>query len=129
MNEVNSLRKQIEREFLEKMRLEETIMETMRQKMTMDKVTQYANKMANKTRKLIAEQVSVCSRLWSPQRRLRLKAGLKSTFGWYQKSWWLTFQNDAVTEHRQQAWYFTEATKAIASMPPGHCLGGLEMPQ
>ena len=63
MNEVNSLRKQIEREFLEKMRLEETIMETMRQKMTMDKVTQYANKMANKTRKLIAEQVSVCSRL------------------------------------------------------------------
>ena len=25
-----------------------------------------------------------------------------------------------------QAWYFTEATKAIAFMPPGHCLGALE---
>ena len=25
-----------------------------------------------------------------------------------------------------QAWYFTEATKAIASMHPGHCLGALE---
>ena len=25
------------------------------------------------------------------------------------------------------AWYFTEATKAIASMPPGHCLGALKM--
>ena len=30
---------------------------------------------------------------------------------------------------REQAWYFTEATKAIASMPPGHCLGALEMLQ
>ena len=28
---------------------------------------------------------------------------------------------------RGQAWYFTEATKAIASMPPSHCLGALEM--
>ena len=28
-----------------------------------------------------------------------------------------------------QAWYFTEATKAIASVSPGHCLGALEMLQ
>ena len=28
-----------------------------------------------------------------------------------------------------QAWYFTKATKTIASMPPGHCLGALEMIQ
>ena len=27
----------------------------------------------------------------------------------------------------RRAWYFTEATKATASMPPGHCLGALEM--
>ena len=28
-----------------------------------------------------------------------------------------------------QAWYFTEAMKVIASMPPGHCLGALAMLQ
>ena len=28
-----------------------------------------------------------------------------------------------------QALNFTEATKAIASAPPGHCLGALEMPK
>ena len=29
----------------------------------------------------------------------------------------------------EQARYFTEATKAIASVTPGHCLGALEMIQ
>ena len=37
---------------------------------------------------------------------------LSSSFLW----WW-------------QAWYFTEATKAIASVTPGHCLGALKMIQ
>ena len=32
-------------------------------------------------------------------------------------------------KHIMQAWYFTEATKAIVSMPPGQCLGALEMLQ
>ena len=30
---------------------------------------------------------------------------------------------------KSQVCYLTEATKAIASMPPGHCLGALEMLQ
>ena len=36
---------------------------------------------------------------------------------------------DLVLKTDSQAWYLTEATEAIASMPPGHCLGALEMLQ
>ncbi len=58
LNELNSLRKQIEQEFQRKMKLEEDIMETMRNKLTMDKASEYARKMAGKIRTRIAEAVS-----------------------------------------------------------------------
>ena len=39
----------------------------------------------------------------------------------------LTFINP--DKHHPEAQYVTEATEAIASMPPGQCLGALEMLQ
>ncbi|PIK45458.1 hypothetical protein BSL78_17690, partial [Apostichopus japonicus] len=55
LNELVALRKQTEREYQEKLQLEENIMDAMRSKLTADKVTYYANKMAGKVRKGIAE--------------------------------------------------------------------------
>ena len=57
MNELTALRKQIEREYQEKLRLEEAIMDTLRNKMTMDKAAHYAQMMAGNIRKRIADQV------------------------------------------------------------------------
>ncbi|XP_013409019.1 coiled-coil domain-containing protein 40 isoform X1 [Lingula anatina] len=50
LNELNALRKQIEREYLEKVRLEDEIMEMMRQQLTMDKASQYTEKLTGKLR-------------------------------------------------------------------------------
>lgn len=58
LNELNSLRKQIEQEFQRKMKLEEDIIETLRNKLTMDKASEYAKKTATKLRTRIAEAVS-----------------------------------------------------------------------
>ncbi|XP_052261678.1 coiled-coil domain-containing protein 40-like isoform X2 [Dreissena polymorpha] len=51
-NELNALRKQIEREYLEKVKLEDDIMEKMRSQLTMDKAAQYTKKLTGKKREL-----------------------------------------------------------------------------
>lgn len=52
LNELNALRKQIEREYLEKVELEDEIMEKMRTQLTMDKASQYTKKLTTKQRDL-----------------------------------------------------------------------------
>ena len=49
-NEVTALRKQIEREYLEKVRLEDEILEKLRSQLTMDKASKYTNKLTTKLR-------------------------------------------------------------------------------
>ncbi|XP_033121483.1 coiled-coil domain-containing protein 40-like [Anneissia japonica] len=56
LHELNGLRKQIEKEFQEKVTMEDKVMETMRNKLTMEKASQYTKRMASKTRQLIKEQ-------------------------------------------------------------------------
>ena len=50
MNELTSLRKQIEREYAEKVELEDQIMEKMRSHLTMDKAAKYTKKLTGKLR-------------------------------------------------------------------------------
>jgi hypothetical protein len=57
-NELTALRKQIEREFLEKVGLEDAIMEKLRSQLTMDKATQYTKKMTDRLRRRATELVS-----------------------------------------------------------------------
>lgn len=65
LNELNVLRKQIEREYLEKVELEDEIMEKMRIQFTMDKAFQYIKKLTIKQRDLIKSLVSIvcCCRM------------------------------------------------------------------
>lgn len=65
LNELNALRKQIEREYLEKVELEDEIMEKMRTQLTMDKASQYTKKLTTKQRDLTKSLVSTvcCSRI------------------------------------------------------------------
>ncbi|KAF6040311.1 CCDC40 [Bugula neritina] len=49
-NEINSLRKQIEKEFLEKGKLEDDIMEVIRNQLTFDKAAQYTDRITKKCR-------------------------------------------------------------------------------
>ena len=56
-NELNALRKQIEREYLEKVKLEDDIMEKMRSQLTMDKAAQYTKKLTSKKRELTKQLV------------------------------------------------------------------------
>lgn len=56
-NELNALRKQIEREYLEKVKLEDDIMEKMRSQLTMDKAAQYTKKLTTKKRELTKQLV------------------------------------------------------------------------
>lgn len=58
-NELNALRKQIEREYLEKVKLEDDIMEKMRSQLTMDKAAQYTKKLTGKQRELTKQLVSI----------------------------------------------------------------------
>ena len=58
MNELNALRKQIEREYLEKVKLEDDIMEKMRSQLTMDKASQYTKKLTFKKRELTKQLVT-----------------------------------------------------------------------
>ena len=57
-NEANILRKQIEREFLEKVKLEDMAMEKMREQLTAEKASQYTKKVTDKVRKRATELVS-----------------------------------------------------------------------
>ena len=57
-NELTALRKQIEREFLEKVKLEDVIMEKMRSQLTMDKAAKYSKKVTDKVRRRATELVS-----------------------------------------------------------------------
>ncbi|CAH3039798.1 unnamed protein product [Pocillopora meandrina] len=54
-NEITALRKQIEREFGEKIKLEDNIMEKMRSQLTLDKAAQYTKKMTDKLRRRATE--------------------------------------------------------------------------
>ncbi|KAJ7340194.1 Coiled-coil domain-containing protein 40 [Desmophyllum pertusum] len=54
-NEITALRKQIEREFMEKIKLEDNIMEKMRSQLTLDKAAQYTKKMTDKLRRRATE--------------------------------------------------------------------------
>ena len=56
-NEVTALRKQTEREFLEKIKIEDNIMEKMRSQLTLDKAAQYTKKMTDRLRKRATELV------------------------------------------------------------------------
>lgn len=56
-NELTALRKQIEREYLEKVGLEDAIMEKLRTQLTVDKATQYTKKMTDRLRRRAAELV------------------------------------------------------------------------
>ena len=60
--EVTSLRKQIEQEYLAKVKLEDDILERMRAQLTMDKASQYSKKLTKKTRDLTKHLV--CSILF-----------------------------------------------------------------
>ena len=59
MNEVNALRKQIEREYLEKVKLEDDVMEMMRSQLTLDKASKYTDKLTNKLRSRTKELVGL----------------------------------------------------------------------
>jgi len=54
-NEITALRKQIEREFLEKIKIEDNIMEKMRSQLTLDKAAQYTKKMTDRLRRRATE--------------------------------------------------------------------------
>lgn len=56
-NELATLRKQIEREFLEKIKVEDNIMEKMRSQLTLDKAAQYTKKVTDKLRRRATELV------------------------------------------------------------------------
>ena len=56
-NEITALRKQIEREFLEKIKIEDNIMEKMRSQLTLDKAAQYTKKMTDRLRRRATELV------------------------------------------------------------------------
>ena len=58
-NEADVLRKQIEREFSEKVKLEDMIMEKMREQLTADKASQYTKKVTDKVRRRATELVSM----------------------------------------------------------------------
>ena len=62
-NEITALRKQTEREFLEKIKIEDNIMEKMRSQLTLDKAAQYTKKMTDRLRKRATELVCVNKRL------------------------------------------------------------------
>ena len=52
-----NLRKLIEREFLDKIKLEDVIMDTMQQQLTADKASQYTKKMTSKIRRRATQLV------------------------------------------------------------------------
>lgn len=56
--ELNNLRKQIEAEFQEKVKLEDEIMEKLRSQLTIEKAAQYTEKLTNKLRTRTKELVS-----------------------------------------------------------------------
>jgi hypothetical protein len=56
-SELTALRKQIEREYEEKLRIEESIMEKLRSQMTLDKAAQYSKKVTDKIKKRGTELV------------------------------------------------------------------------
>ncbi|XP_077980301.1 coiled-coil domain-containing protein 40-like [Glandiceps talaboti] len=58
LNELNALRKQIEREYQEKVRLEDEILAKLREELTMDKAAKYTKKMTDKLRARTREQES-----------------------------------------------------------------------
>ena len=58
-SELTALRKQIEREYEEKVRIEESIMEKLRNQMTLDKAAQYSKKVTDKIKKRGTELVGV----------------------------------------------------------------------
>ena len=58
LNELNALRKQIEREYLEKVKLEDEILEKLRSQLTLDKASQYTDKLTGKLRSRTKDLVS-----------------------------------------------------------------------
>lgn len=59
MNEVDALRKLIEREYLEKVKLEDEVMEKMRSQLTLDKASKYTDKLTKKLRTRTKELVRI----------------------------------------------------------------------
>lgn len=57
-NEVTALRKQIEKEYLERVKLEDEILEKIRSQLTVDKAAKYTNKLVGKTRMSTKDLVS-----------------------------------------------------------------------
>ena len=55
---MNALRKQIEREYLEKVKLEDQILEMLRSQLTLDKASQYTDKLTGKMRDMTKNLVS-----------------------------------------------------------------------
>ena len=69
LNELNVLRIQIEKEYLEKVKLEDQVLEKMRAQLTLDKASKYTDKLTRKIRARTKELVSTnyfhCSQVWS----------------------------------------------------------------
>ena len=59
-NELKALRTQTEHEALEKRQLEDSVMEKMMQRLTMDKATKYTRKTVDQLHRRAQELVSVC---------------------------------------------------------------------
>lgn len=57
-NEVNALRKQIEKEYQEKVKLEDDILEKLRTQLTMDKASHYTDKLTGKLRRRTKDMVT-----------------------------------------------------------------------
>ena len=62
-NELNALRKQIEREYLEKVKLEDEILEKLRSQLTLDKASQYTDKLTGKMRARTKDLVRTLAQL------------------------------------------------------------------
>ena len=71
-NDLAALRKQIEREYLEKINLEDQIMERLRTQLTLDKAAQYSKKLTgrsrDRTKHLVSLSASSSSVALRPQR-------------------------------------------------------------
>lgn len=56
---MNALRKQIEREYLEKVKLEDEVLEKLRGQLTLDKAAKYTDKLTKKLRNRTKDLVSL----------------------------------------------------------------------
>ncbi len=70
LNEINALRIQIEKEYLERVKLEDMIIEKMQAQLTLDKASKYTDKLTQKLRERKKELVGKSARtFWTKKNR------------------------------------------------------------